>query len=221
MKDVKKTCGMCLGLDTPYYGKTCRERLGKKEKSKICKDFASKPMEFDDIKNGDGFLERLNIKVESGFYDTDKTLLDELNLYYLASLRDGKDDIRKIPTSFKNRSSVRQLVALFEENQAYKDRVVQIQVASLIKAKKLRRIKSAAEAYLYKTYGTLLSNLKSEAMRRTVMDDILEKISKKIDELEILTETSDLVKENLTNTHFVLTNIKDLAEYLFKEKISV
>lgn len=215
----KKDCGMCKNLDAPYYGKSCRERIKKKPDSKICTDFELRDLTFDEIQAGDAFIKKIIKRVEGGYYNTDETLITELNSYYIAATQKKGKEVRQIPLEYKKKSLVK-LLSLFEEIQAYKDRVTRIQVNVSKQLKKIQALKDSAIAYLYKTYGTQFLVFKTDAIRKTVIDGVLEPLTKKMLEIEIVMNTATLVKENLNDTFFSLRVIKDLAEGLYKEKQS-
>jgi len=175
--------------------------------------------EFDRIKRNDEFITKIRNKVKKGeMFQLDPSIIRELENYLIFSRRYETGNERRIPSGSGGEKDLLEVASLLEENQSYKDRVVKISINLYSRLNRLTRIRKTAEAYIYKTYSEYMDLLRSESIRRTIIEDILDVVFDKEDEFKTAVKICEMVLQNLSSTHFVLSGVKDILMLVFSNK---
>lgn len=209
-----KTCSSCHWLRTLYRGKCCADN-GILESSKACSSFQERIIKADIIKE-DIVIKAINEEVRNNLYPKfDRSLIDELQQYFVFSIKMTDKEERPVPTYFNAANEWEILQQINEQCQAYRDRVLAIQF-SFVKIKQdLDRLWRQAEAYIINNYSSFLSSLKDVNQRNTVIGDILEDLTDLYEEIKNLSTKCEQVTINLNSASFALKEIREIATKVY------
>lgn len=212
--DTTLKCGNCKWYTTAYKGETCPQKLGITSDDQACieYEYQAAVASWDKIRTEDTFLCRVFSDLTEKKYSLDNSLSKELDRYFIA-VRFDKDgnEVRRIPTGFGGKRDFNDLISLFEETQAYKDRTRKILLDCIKRKKTVTRLRKVCEAYIYKNWDKDLARYKSESTRVTIIDDVLYPLAEYLVKLDIIMDKAELVLENLKDTHFALNSIKEIS----------
>ena len=212
--DTNLRCGNCKWYTTAYRGLTCPQNIDITVDSQACIEYEFQPAvaSWDKIRAEDTFLIRVFDDLAAKKYALDATLSKELDQYFVAVRFDKEgNEVRRIPTGFGGKRDYIELMALFEETQAYKDRTRKILLSCIKRKKTVQRLRKVCEAYIYKNWDKDLARYKSESTRQTIIDDVLSPLADYLVKLDTIMDKADLVLENLKDTHFALNAIKEIS----------
>jgi hypothetical protein len=204
----KRICGNCVWLDKEgEEGTTCRQE-GQTPESEVCTEFKRKRMNFDDFQQLPE-IKKLLSRVSDPVFDIDKSLHDELDKYYIAGgTKKGKIP-RRIPKQIHSERDLERVLELFEECQAYRDRVLEILLEHKPLQRELKRAQDLAESCLlsWPSY----KELRNERSRRLAMLRITGPIEDRLLQVNSLVERCEMLISNLDHTHFTLKEIREIG----------
>jgi len=212
---IYEVCGNCVWFTEPMGESktTCPDRIGVTKTSRACSDFTEKPFNLSKIKESDAFLKTLRKNLKEDKFIIDSSIAVELESYFVVctEIREGGKRLRVIPVCSYGPKEAAQLASLFEKTQAYRDRALSIKLGLLSKIAELRTIEAVGERYIYEHYNRYIETMKTNSIRETAKDILLEPLRDKIRETENILTKASLVYDNLKDTYFVLKEIKDIA----------
>jgi len=214
MADNKlKDCNECKWKFVAYRGKTCPDE-------EVCDDFESLPKHFSfaEVKYNDTFLGKLNAKMKEPSFHIDKTVIRELEQMYVATAMDKERELRFLPTDMEDIEANKQVGRLLEETQAKKDRVIRLWTGYILLKNSVGKMHRAGEKYLYRKYLKELTDLKNEAIRKIVIEDMLSDVSEKYERIKSLMDTCELIHKNLSDTYYTLARLKEIGESVLGRK---
>jgi len=203
----KRVCVKCKWFLQPWNsGKSCKD-MGKKP-SDVCDEFEAKSAgsegvinSIDDIYEKDKRVRKLLSEFSpkpDKYFDN---IYKELKKYYLFR------KTLKVDTAI----SFRKLVVLFNRCQAYCNRVTALMVDCVRYTAKCEERVEFLRAYLFATYGDMLYAMRATD-RKEFLDTITQPIRLDIQRHSSLHKALKLVYDDLVQTHWTLTKLKELAE---------
>jgi hypothetical protein len=165
-------------------------------------------MKFDDFKELPE-IQKLLERVAEPVFDVDVSLHDEMDKYYIAGgTKKGKVP-RRIPKRVHSEKDLERVLELFEECQAYRDRVLEILVEHKPLYRELKRAIDLAESCLigWPAYR----ELKNERARHLALMRAVGPIHDRLNKVKNLVERCELVISNLDHTHFTLKEIREIG----------
>jgi hypothetical protein len=215
-KDKTLTCGICKWFDTPYRGKTCKERRKVNEYHRACEEFekGNYAPEIEEITKASFFV-HMRKKLKDDSYKLQRGLPTELRDELLSSMKGHKLNLR-----FENpNKDMITLGKLFEKTQAKRERTneIIIDITNLLN-RKLYPMRELARGKVLTTYSELLKRWRTSEDRETVMNLLLGPLSRKIDRCENILEIAGEVIKNLDQSYWSLTRIKEVGDGIIERR---
>ena len=122
--------------------------------------------------------------------------------------KDG-NSIHRLLTNINTTDELQQLASLFEEVQAYKDRLTTINITYTVMKRDLLFLLKLCESFLYQY--PVISKLKTEKQRDSKISEVLKSLVSTIVTVKNILSACELMLSNLSNTFFTLKAVKDVA----------
>jgi len=150
-------------------------------------------------------------KVRKGSkYSVDARVIDEIYSMNVVNSYDADgSSIRRLLTSINTTAELQDLASLFEEVQAYRDRLTTINIKYTIIRRDLMFLQQLSESLLYQY--PVIAKLKTKEQRESVMADIIKPLVNRIVLVKNILSACELMMKNLDNTYFTLKAVKDVA----------
>lgn len=206
-------CDTCKWQDIPLKGKqTCREKGYSRTK---CKDHIIRHPVLDQdvraIKNDPFVFEMNQIPYNKSFQVPITNYKQELEsfLIYNKQLSNG-EQARKVPRHVETITHLQILEEIFEEIQAYRDRLTYIRMTVLDKKSNYDLLKVSTTSFLRQF--TYYNNLKNKDEKYDVAADIFFQFYKYMEKLNDLLKLADIVADNLNNSYYITKAKFDTAK---------
>lgn len=160
----------------------------------------------------DRYIAELIEKAES-IRVSDK-LGDELMKYFVTSrdMATGKFSYAGVSSSFTNpRKNMEKIAQVLLDTQAYRDRVVGIQLPLIEHSNTLAAVKRVAEGLIRERYSLTLKKRGSLSLQDSFIDTCLEPILEKRGHVDMYLARCVLILKNLDNAYFTYTGVKQIG----------
>jgi hypothetical protein len=154
-------------------------------------------------------IQKLLDRIAEPVFAIDMSLHDEMDKYYIAGgTKKGKVP-RRIPKRVHSEKDLERVLELFEECQAYRDRVLEILLEHKPLQRELVRAIDLAESCLLR--WPAYKELRNERARHLALLRVVGPIEDRLLKVKGLVERCELVISNLDHTHFTLKEIREIG----------
>jgi hypothetical protein len=143
------------------------------------------------------------------------SLESELKRYFITSrdLATGRFSYRGVSPSFSNpRKNLEKIAEVLLEIQAYRDRVITIQLGLLGHVNTLQTAKRVCQEVIQERYSHYLKSMGSLTQQDLFVSNVLEPLIEKHEFVLMLSKSVELILKNLDNAYFAYIGVRQIGE---------
>ena len=213
-QDKRLKCDTCKWMYLGFEGKTCRQLREVELTTSACIEYQPyRPTPFTIVEQ-DKWIRGMEISIQT----FKKEFLDEkereIETYRMYEDFDDKD-----PRSYMSDETMLYLCHRFEVCQTYMERIMEMKNELGRKKGELAILYKEASAYLFVQYSEQLRTLKNESERSNFYRNAMPRLSRIIDEIDIVIEQATALQTNLKDTYFSMRQTQEGAMEIWKARV--